>query len=593
MKKNTYIGGIILSLVIGLVCLGVVFTKGKDEVAEEVIIQDETPVVVSKDNLISYEFDDKYQDESWDDAIATHIHLDGTSANVSGDGVNVVGNTIQIRTEGTYVLQGTSQDLQVHVNASDSDEVRLILNGVDMSHTSSAPLYIENAKETLVTVAKGTINSLSDASEYLQTNEKGEPSATVFSNDDLILNGSGTLNILGNAKNGIQSDDDLVIIDGTYGIQASNDGIKGKDSVAIQKGTFTINASGDGIQSSNDTDVDKGWLYLKEGEYFIESQGDAIQAERNLQIDGGEYNLVTLNNSDNSSNKGIKASADLMINGGYLDINTIDDAIHSNANVTINQGTYLIHTGDDGVHADGELVINNGTITIQSSYEGIEGSQVTINDGILSIVASDDGINSAGGNDTQEIQGRHVDLFQSGGDYSIVINGGSITIDAEGDGIDANGNLDINGGVVSVFGPTNGGNGYLDYDGTAAISAGTLFASGTSDMMQGMSEDSTQASIALVLNQRAKASSFIEIRDSNETLLLSQEVLKDFNAFIFSSPELKQNDTVHISIDGVETLSVTLSSMMTTVGENGESIQMGMGPQGDRNPDRQQGGPRR
>lgn len=55
MKKNTYIGGIILSLVIGLVCLGVVFTKGKDEVAEEVIIQDETPVVVSKDNLISYE----------------------------------------------------------------------------------------------------------------------------------------------------------------------------------------------------------------------------------------------------------------------------------------------------------------------------------------------------------------------------------------------------------------------------------------------------------------------------------------------------------------------------------------------------------
>lgn len=507
--------------------------------------------------------------------------------------MNVVGNTIQIRTEGTYVLQGTSQDLQVHVNASDSDEVRLILNGVDMSHTSSAPLYIENAKETLVTVAKGTINSLSDASEYLQTNEKGEPSATVFSNDDLILNGSGTLNILGNAKNGIQSDDDLVIIDGTYGIQASNDGIKGKDSVAIQKGTFTINASGDGIQSSNDTDVDKGWLYLKEGEYFIESQGDAIQAERNLQIDGGEYNLVTLNNSDNSSNKGIKASADLMINGGYLDINTIDDAIHSNANVTINQGTYLIHTGDDGVHADGELVINNGTITIQSSYEGIEGSQVTINDGILSIVASDDGINSAGGNDTQEIQGRHVDLFQSGGDYSIVINGGSITIDAEGDGIDANGNLDINGGVVSVFGPTNGGNGYLDYDGTAAISAGTLFASGTSDMMQGMSEDSTQASIALVLNQRAKASSFIEIRDSNETLLLSQEVLKDFNAFIFSSPELKQNDTVHISIDGVETLSVTLSSMMTTVGENGESIQMGMGPQGDRNPDRQQGGPRR
>ena len=46
----------------------------------------------------------------------------------------------------------------------------------------------------------------------------------------------------------------------------------------------------------------------------------------------------------------------------------------------------------------------------------------------------------------------------------------------------ANGNVTMSGGIVIVNGPTQGGNGALDYNGTFEITGGTLVAAGTTDM---------------------------------------------------------------------------------------------------------------
>ena len=64
----------------------------------------------------------------------------------------------------------------------------------------------------------------------------------------------------------------------------------------------------------------------------------------------------------------------------------------------------------------------------------------------------------------------------------VVITGGTLSIDAEGDGLDSNGNVTMSGGIVIVNGPTQGGNGALDYNGTFEITGGTLVAAGTTDM---------------------------------------------------------------------------------------------------------------
>ena len=90
---------------------------------------------------------------------------------------------------------------------------------------------------------------------------------------------------------------------------------------------------------------------------------------------------------DTASTKGIKAGGNLSISGGTFNIDSADDALHSNSDISITDGTYEIATGDDGVHADSAVEISGGTINITQSYEGIEGLTVTISGGeILSLI---------------------------------------------------------------------------------------------------------------------------------------------------------------------------------------------------------------
>lgn len=51
----------------------------------------------------------------------------------------------------------------------------------------------------------------------------------------------------------------------------------------------------------------------------------------------------------------------------------------------------------------------------------------------------------------------------------LVINSGNITVNANGDGLDSNGAIYINGGNILVEGPTNAGNGALDYDSECVV----------------------------------------------------------------------------------------------------------------------------
>ena len=62
---------------------------------------------------------------------------------------------------------------------------------------------------------------------------------------------------------------------------------------------------------------------------------------------------------------------------------------------------------------------------------------------------------------------------------TILITGGTLSVTAGGDGIDANGSFRMDGGQVTVCGPTKGDTATLDYDTTAEINGGTFI--GTPD----------------------------------------------------------------------------------------------------------------
>ena len=183
-------------------------------------------------------------------------------------------------------------------------------------------------------------------------------------------------------------------------------------------------------------------------------------------------------------------------------------------------------SGDDGIHADGNVTISGGSIDILKSYEGIEGLSIDITGGELSVLASDDGMNAAGGND-----GSGFDGPGGGGDQFAVtegayihISGGKLHVNASGDGIDSNGDLTVSGGETYVSGPSNDGNGTLDYSGSAVITGGVFAASGSSGMAQSFDDSSTQGCMMVNVEAQEADTDIVLLDDSgNEILSWSAE----------------------------------------------------------------------
>lgn len=558
---------------------------------------------------------DSYTD--WAAGTYTEITLEDTGYTVSGQGAEASGNVLNIKNAGTYVLSGALENGVILVDAGDNDEVRLVLNGVSLTCADGAPLFIKNADKTTLSLAPGTVNTLADGAsytyEYYDTKDE-EPTAAIFSKDDLVINGTGTLNVTANYKDAITGNDDIKIIEGTLNLTAADDGIVGKDMVAVVTADVTIDAGGDGIKSSNDTDAGKGFIAIANGSFDIAACADGLQAETELYIEDGRFDITAGGGAANTpaqsgsgwgkmgrggpggamqngatpadgtapanaaedtaasedkttdtaaSFKALKADSYINILGGVFHIDSADDAVHSNGGVAIAGGTFNISTGDDGIHADNSVTISAGTIDIAKCYEGIEGTLINISGGEISVVSSDDGINVAGGNDSSGNMGGR-DSFAAMEGASFTISGGTVNINASGDGLDTNGSGYITGGTIFVSGPENNGNAPLDYNGVLEISGGTLIAAGSAGMAMAPSSGSTQVCIAGNLPAVQKAGSTVTLKDETGSIIASFAVPKAYQNVVFSSPVLEVGATYFIAVDGAAVQEVTVEDTVTT-----------------------------
>lgn len=93
---------------------------------------------------------DDEADYTWDSTAVIPIVLNGDAITADGEGVTVDGSTATITSAGTYSLSGTLVDGQIIVDTEDEDIVRLILNGVDIGNSTSAPINIVSAEETMI-----------------------------------------------------------------------------------------------------------------------------------------------------------------------------------------------------------------------------------------------------------------------------------------------------------------------------------------------------------------------------------------------------------------------------------------------------------
>lgn len=499
-------------------------------------------------------FTDRDLSGEYVEAECVKILLNGSNASCDSDAVQINGSTVTISKEGTYLLTGTLTEGMILVDATDSEKVQLVLSGVEVSNSSNAAIYVKQADKVFVTLAEGTQNTLTTGG-YTAIDDNNID-ACIFSKCDLTVNGKGSLTVNAEEGHGIVSKDDLKVTGGNLIVTARKHGLSGKDSVCVADGVLTITAGKDGIHSENDEDTEKGYSYFAGGTLKITAEGDGISSGSFLQIDGGNFDITAGGGSANTtavtdedgstvSTKGIKATGQLVINDGSFDIDTQDDSLHTNSSLTVNGGTFRIASGDDGAHADGNLQVAGGSITITGCCEGLEGSSVEISGGYISITAEDDGINAAGENDEE---------------HKILVSGGMLYVNAEGDGIDANGSLFVSGGEVYVAGPTRGGNGALDYDGTGQITGGTVVALGTAEMAMNFGDTSTQGSV-LLTTAACQAGTEVVLKDSDGKELVSYTAEKTFSSVVISCPGMVQGGVYTVSI-GSEDTEIILESLI-------------------------------
>lgn len=282
--------------------------------------------------------------------------------------VSLTDDGLEVTEAGTYVLSGSSTG-QVVV-ASDG-YVRLVFDGVEIRSSVGAAIDIESAKKTVLQLANDSSNTVSDSSE--RSNE--DIDGAIYSADDLVINGRGSLAVSANFADGIVGKDDLWINTGNISVSSMDDGIRGKDSLNISGGIIVIDAKGDGMKASNDTDEGKGQIVITGGDITISSGDDAIKAEQKISISGGTINIKT-------SVEGIEAPV-IVIDDGDITLYASDDGINASASaiitsglsITINGGQLNITVGPgdtDGIDSNGNLYINGGEVTITAQMSSLD-----------------------------------------------------------------------------------------------------------------------------------------------------------------------------------------------------------------------------
>ncbi len=254
---------------------------------------------------------------------ATEITLTGSGATCDSASVYVgEDGKVSINSAGTYLITGTLDDGMIYVDCVDAGVTTLVLKGVNITNNDGACIYIRKTQNAVITLYEGTENVLTDGASYKFDNpEDTEPDGAIFSKEDLVINGTGSLTVNANYSNGIVSKDGLKIDNGSITVSAVRHGVKGKDYLVVNGGTLTVSALRDGIKSTNYDSQLVGYIEINGGTVNIMSEDEAVQAVSAVNFNGG---IVSVG----STNNGIKCDGAINFNGGTVAIDVEDNALN-------------------------------------------------------------------------------------------------------------------------------------------------------------------------------------------------------------------------------------------------------------------------
>lgn len=387
MQKKIFAWAMSMAVAAMITCTGCTqnssTSSGTDSETAQTTTLEETDGSVSSQNLSAVQSGTAGVTTDADDLCDTYDSFDAEIA-LADDDTKVTGNTkavsvknnrVTISAGGTYRISGKLTKGQVVVTGL--EKVKLYLDGAEITSPSGPALVCVNEKRTVLSLAKGTKNVLTDSADNAETTESRNnvDACALFAQDKLTINGSGSLAVSGNSRDGIVCKDTLKLVNGTITVDAAEDGVKGKDCVAMFGADLTVTAGNDGVKSTEDSDAAKGFLQLTDGSAAVTAGGDCLQAESLVWVTDGTYTLtsngtaVDAETGETSSSKGVKCSGDVEIAGGTLTIDAAEDGVNCGGAMEIQDGEMTVSSAEDGIQADGDLTISGGTVQVTTTGE--------------------------------------------------------------------------------------------------------------------------------------------------------------------------------------------------------------------------------
>ncbi len=545
--------------------------------------------VISDEDAESYSsstyFTENDLDGNWaENKYTTYISLDGSGGKIDGNGAYFLDGDLVISNAGWYVISGALDDGGIVVDAYDSSKVWIRLDGVSLSCTDDACLRVDQADKVFLTLAEGTENSFTSGDSYSEEALADNTGGTIFSHDDLTINGSGSLTITAGYKHGIDVNDSLVITGGSITVTAPEDGIHVNDSFRYKDASLTIDAGDDAIHSDAE-------LYVESGVILIKSCYEGLEAVT-IDVAGGDITVYSTDDGFNANgnsggmNFGGRGFGGHGFGGQRFGGMNSASAESTGDATSDAQGT-MSATGTDGAQdtAAADSAGNDrtqptapGTGDVQDMAApdgaGNDRTQPTApGTGYVQDMAAADGT----GNDRASMP---ADASQQSGSSEsdavetyIRISGGTITIINEtgrdADGLDSNGSIYIDGGDIRVSLLGDGSNCAIDYGsesgGECVVTGGTIMAFGGSSMAEEFSSSSTQCAVLYNLDSTMPADTTFSVSDADGKEILSYTPACSYSSVSFSSPELAVGETYTVAY-GENSAELAIDSTAMSVG---------------------------